>query len=45
MNHKTIRGTQHYTHPLQKEVKKRFNEVLNEGAILWGKKHYKLKTN
>lgn len=43
MNHKTIRGTQHYTHPIQEEVKKRFNEVLNEGAILSGKKALQIK--
>ncbi|WP_230199711.1 MULTISPECIES: tyrosine-type recombinase/integrase [Bacillaceae] len=43
MNHKTIRGTQHYTHPIQEEVKRRFNEVLNEGAILSGKKALQIK--
>lgn len=43
MNHKTIRGTQHYTHPIQEEVKRRFNEVLNEGAIISGKKALQIK--
>lgn len=43
MNHKSIRGTMHYTHPIQEEVKKRFNEVLNEGAILSGKKALQIK--
>ncbi|WP_090869306.1 hypothetical protein [Oceanobacillus limi] len=38
MNQRTILGTQHYTHPIQEEVKILFNEVLNEGAILSGKK-------
>src|SRR5690606_36521861 len=43
MNHKSIRGTQHYTHLLQEDVKKRFAEVLNEGAILTGKKALQIK--
>lgn len=43
MNHKSIRGTQHYTHLTQEDVKKRFAEVLNEGAILSGNKALLIK--
>jgi integrase len=49
MNHKSIRGTTHYAHVIQEDVKKRFAEVLHEGAILVGKQALqikeKLKTN
>lgn len=43
MNHKSIRGTQHYTHLLQEDVKRRFSQVLNEGAIISGKKALQIK--
>ena len=43
MNHKSIRGTQHYTHLLQEDVKKRFAKVLNDGAIISGKKALQIK--
>lgn len=43
MNHKSIRGTKYYTHLLQEDVKKRFAEVLNEGAILSGNKALQIK--
>jgi len=43
MNHKSIRGTKHYTHLLQEDIKKRFAEVLNEGAIISGKKALQIK--
>lgn len=43
MNHKSIRGTQHYTHLIEEEVKKRFAQVLNEGAILSGKRALQIK--
>jgi len=45
MNHKSIRGTKYYTHLLQEDIKNRFAEVLNEGAIISGKKHCKLRIN
>lgn len=38
MNHKSIRGTKHYTHLLQEDIKSRFAEVFYEGAILSGKR-------
>lgn len=38
LNHKTIRGTEHYTHFIEEDVKKRFAEVMSEGAIISGKK-------
>lgn len=43
MNHKSIRGTKHYTHLLQEDIKNRFAEVLNEGAIISGKKALQIK--
>jgi len=43
MNHKSIRGTKHYTHLLQEDIKSRFGEVLNEGAIISGKKALQIK--
>lgn len=43
MNHKSIRGTQHYTHLIEEEVKKKFAQVLHEGAILSGKKALQIK--
>lgn len=43
MNHKSIRGTQHYTHLLQEDVKRRFSQVLSEGAIISGKKALQIK--
>lgn len=43
MNHKSIRGTRHYTHLLQEDIKDRFAEVLNEGAIISGKKALQIK--
>src|SRR5699024_6408111 len=43
MNHKSIRGTRHYTHLLQEDIKYRFAEVLNEGAIISGKKALQIK--
>src|SRR5699024_10930830 len=43
MNHKSIRGTRHYTHLLQEDIKYRFAEVLNEGAIISGKKALQMK--
>lgn len=43
MNHKSIRGTMHYTHLLQEDVKNRFAEVLNEGAIISGNKALQIK--
>lgn len=43
MNHKSIRGTKHYTHLLQEDIKRRFAEVLDEGAIIAGKKALQIK--
>ncbi|WP_236744394.1 site-specific integrase [Staphylococcus pseudintermedius] len=43
MNHKSIRGTKYYTHLLQEDIKNRFAEVLNEGAIISGKKALQIK--
>lgn len=43
MNHKSIRGTKHYTHLLQEDIKNRFAEVLNEGAIISGKRAFQIK--
>lgn len=43
MNHKSIRGTQHYTHLIEEEVKEKFAQVLNEGAILSGKRALQIK--
>src|SRR5699024_3838204 len=35
--------TRHYTHLLQEDIKDRFAEVLNEGAIISGKKALQIK--
>lgn len=43
MNHKSIRGTTAYTHLLQEDIKNRFAEVLDEGAIISGKKALQIK--
>lgn len=43
MNHKSIRGTKYYTHLLQEDIKSRFAEVLNEGAIISGRKSLQIK--
>ena len=43
MNHKSIRGTKAYTHLLQEDIKNRFAEVLDEGAIIAGKKALQIK--
>ncbi|MDV2581590.1 site-specific integrase [Alkalibacillus haloalkaliphilus] len=43
MNHKNIRGTQHYTHLLQEEVKSNFSKVFNENAVIAGKKALSIK--
>src|SRR5699024_4540774 len=43
MNHKSIRGTKHYTHLLQEDIKNRFAEVLNEGAVISDKKALQIK--
>lgn len=38
MNHKSIRGTEHYTHLLEEDIQERFIEVMSKGSILAGKK-------
>lgn len=43
MNHKSIRGTTSYTHLLQEDIKNRFAEVLDDGAIIAGKKALQIK--
>lgn len=43
MGHKSIRGTQHYAKTIEEDVKNRFAEVFNEGAILSGKKAMQIK--
>lgn len=43
MNHKSIRGTKYYTHLLQEDIKNRFSEILNENAIISGKKALQIK--
>ncbi|SDJ43959.1 site-specific integrase [Paenibacillus naphthalenovorans] len=43
LNHKSIRGTQHYTHLLQEDVRNKFAKVFNEGAVLVGKQALQIK--
>ena len=43
MGHRSIRGTQHYAKTIQEDLKRRFAEVFNEGAILSGKNALKIK--
>lgn len=43
MSHKSIREIKYYTHLLQKDIKNRFAEVLNEGVILSGNKALQIK--
>lgn len=43
MNHKSIRGTEHYTHLLVEDIKKRFTEVMSKGSILAGNKAPKIR--
>lgn len=43
MGHVSIRGTQHYAKPIEEDVKNRFAEVFNEGAILSGKQAMQIK--
>lgn len=43
MNHKSIRGTEHYTHLLLDDVKNRFAEIMSEESILAGNKAPKIK--
>lgn len=43
LNHKSIRGTQQYTHLLQEDVRNKFSKVFNEGAVLVGKQALQIK--
>lgn len=43
MNHKSIRGTTHYSHVIENEVKQNFAKILHEGAIISGKKALQIK--
>lgn len=43
LNHESIRGTLHYTHVIQEEVKKKFGIIMDSGAILSGQQALTLK--
>lgn len=43
MNHKSIRGTKHYTHLLMEDIRKNFAEIFSPEAVLAGKKAPQIK--